>query len=288
MKSHLRKAVLGAALFLMAIPVSLPAQATGAVEFSAEVAPTGGRPEPVRQLTFYLLSKSLDGIRAEAAQLEPAPDLNKFVDGLTVSPELKTWMKKHHSVQLSGTDFTKSLTPDEIMTVPEFLSAYMSRNAGFKGVGFPNPKFKEKDRENNPEKYKQQKDEYDAALRRFIKAMPESVEGIDIDLSDINPSPKWEHLLSDQHRRLDNRTFELAQQRYLAAKTDSDLDGRGSFAGIAPGQYWIGMIGVQAISGDVRQGWDLPVNVRPGETTRVELTNLNAARPYRAAENSNP
>ena len=99
----------------MAMPARLPAQATGAVEFSAEVAPTGGRPEPVRQLTFYLLSKSLDGIRAEAAQLEPAPDLDKFVDGLTVSPELKSWMKKHHSVQLSGTDFTKSLTPDEII-----------------------------------------------------------------------------------------------------------------------------------------------------------------------------
>ena len=113
-------------------------------------------------------------------------------------------------------------------------------------------------------------------------------QGIDIDLNDINPSPKWEHLLNDQHQRLDDRTFELAQQRYLAAKTDTDLDGRGSFAGIAPGQYWIGMIGVQAISGDVRLGWDLPVTVRPGETTRVELTNLNATRSDRTAENSNP
>ena len=288
MNSHFRNTVIGAALLLTAIPAHLPAQATGAVEFSAVVAPTGGRPEPVRQLTFYLLSKSLDQIRAEAAQLEPAPDLDKFVDGLTVSPELKAWMKKHHTVLLSGTEFTKSLTPEEILDVPEFLAAYMSRNAGFKGVGFPNPKFKEKDREANPEKYNQQKEEYEAALRRFIKAVPESVEGIDIDLSDINPSPKWEYLLADQHRRLDNRTFELAQQRYLAAKTDSDLDGRGSFAGIAPGNYWIGMIGVQAISGDVRQGWDLPITVRPGETTRVELTNLNATRPYRAAENSNP
>ena len=174
------------------------------------------------------------------------------------------------------------------MDVPEFFKAYMSRNVGFKGVGFPDPKFKEKDREANPEKYKQQKAEYDAALRKFITAMPESVLGIDIDLSDINPSAKWEHLLSDQTRRLDNRTFELAQQRYLAAKTDTDLQGRGSFAGIAPGTYWIGMIGVQAISGDVRLRWDLPVTVRPGETTRVELSNLNATGPYRSAQNQNP
>ena len=132
---------------LIALPARLPAQNTGSIDFSAHVAPTGGQPEPVRQMTFYLLRKSLDEIRAEAAQLEPAPDLDKFVDGLTVSPALKAWMKKHRSVQLSGSDFTKSLTADEILDVHEFLDAYMSRNVGFKGVGFPEPKFKEKDRQ---------------------------------------------------------------------------------------------------------------------------------------------
>lgn len=288
MKSYPCIAALGAGLLLIALPSRLPAQVTGSIEFSAHVAPTGGRPEPVRQLTFYLLHKSLDEVRTEAAQLEPTPDLGQFIDGLKVSPELKSWMKKHHSAQLSGTDFAKSLTPDEILDVPEFFKAYMSRNVGFKAVGFPNPKFKEKDLETNPEKYEQQKKEYHAALRKFIAAMPETVQGIDIDLTDINPSVKWEHLLSDQGQRLDNRTFDLAQQRYLAAKTDTDLDGRGSFAGLAPGAYWISMIGVQAISGDVRLRWDLPVTVRPGETTRVELTNLNATRPLRATQNSNP
>ncbi len=117
--------------------------------------------------------------------------------------------------------------------------------------------------------------------------MPESVAGIDLDFGDINPSPKWEHLLSDQRQRLDTRTFELAQQQYLAAQTDTDLEGRGSFAGLAPGTYWIGMIGIQAMSGDVRLRWDLPVTVRPGETTRVELTNLNATKSLRAAQDSN-
>ncbi len=271
---------------LIALPARLPAQTTGSIQFTAQVAPTGGRPEPVRQLTFYLLRKSLEEVRTEAAQLEPAPDIDKFIDGLTVSPELKAWMKKQRSVQLSGTDFTKSLTPDEILDVPEFFTAYMSRNVGFKGVGFPNPKFNDKERESNPEKYKQQKEEYEAGLRKFIAAMPESVEGMDIDLSDINPSVKWEELLSSRSHRLDTRSFDLAQQRYLAAHTDTNLDGRGSFAGLAPGTYWIGMIGVQAISGDVRLRWDLPVTVRPGETTRVELTNLNATKAYRAAQDS--
>ena len=249
--------------------------------------PQEGGPEPVRQLTFYLLRKSLDDVCAEAAQLEPAPDLDKFVDGLKGSPELKKWMKKNHTVQLVGADFTKSLTPEDIMDVPEFFDAYMTRNVGYKGAGFPDPKFKEKDRDANPEKYKQQKEEYLAAIRKFIAAMPESVHGIDVDLTDINPvRQNGSILLDDQGQRLENRTFDLAQQRYLAAKTDTDLEGRGSFTGLAPGTYWIGMIGISAISGDVRLRWDLPVVVRPGETAHAELTNLNATKSYRAAQDS--
>jgi hypothetical protein len=264
----------------------MAAQTTGSIEFSARVAPTGGRPEPVRQLTFFLLRKSLDDVRTEAAQLEPAPDLDKFVDSLTVSPELKAWMKKHHSVDLAGGDFTKKLSPDDILDIPEIFEAYMSRNAGFKGVGFPDPKFNEKERETKPEKYKKQKEEYRAALSRFITAVPESVQGIDVNLTDINPSSKWRHLLNEQNQRLDNRMFDLAQQRYLAAQTDTDLDGRGSFSSLPPGTYWIGMIGTQAISGDVRLRWDVPVTVRPGQTSRIELSNLNAVKDYQAAQNS--
>jgi len=286
-KSNLRTAALVAGLLLIAWPALLAAQTKGSVEFSAHVAPAGGRPEPVRQLTFYLLRKSLAEVRMEAVQLEPTPDLEKFVDDLKVSPELKTWMKKHHSVQLVGDDFTKSLTPDDILNVHEFFDAYMARNEGFKDVGFPSPKFKEKDRESNPEKYEQQKQEYMAAIRRFIIAVPESVKGIDLNLNDINPSVRWEHLLSDHAQRVDSRTYELAEQRYLVAQADTDLEGHGSFAGVPPGTYWIGMIGIQAISGDVRLRWDLPVTVKPGETTRVALTNLNATTSYRAAQDSN-
>ncbi|MGH9678377.1 MAG: hypothetical protein ACRD4Y_00340 [Candidatus Acidiferrales bacterium] len=277
--------ILAAGLSLATLPASLAAQSSGSIDFSAQVAPTGGRPEPVRELTFYLLSKSLDDVRAEAMRLEPAPDFDKFVDRLTVSPELKKWMKKRHSAEMAGSDFTKSLTADDIVDIPEFYDAYMSRNAGFKGVGFPKPKYKDKDREANPEKYKTEKDEFTAALRKFITAVPESVQGIDADLTDINASVKWRHLQSAYRGRLKNRTIELAEQRYLAGKTDSDLNGHGSFAGIAPGTYWISMVGIQAISGDVRLSWDLPVTVSAGETTRVELTNLNAAKSNDTAEN---
>ncbi len=140
-------------LLLVAAPGWIAAQSTGSVEFSAQVAPTDGRPEPVRQLTFYLLRKSLEDIRQEALQLEPAPDLDKFVNGLTVSPKLKEWMKKNHTVQLAGTDFTNLLTADDIVDTPEFYNAYMFRNSGYEGNGFPKPKFNLKDEVSNPEKF---------------------------------------------------------------------------------------------------------------------------------------
>jgi hypothetical protein len=286
MRTHLRGAALGLVLVLLAMPARVEAQSTGGIEFMAQATPTDGRPEPVRQLTFYLLRKSFSEVRQEAMQAEPAPTLDKFADDLKVSPKLKSWIKRNQTVQLAGADFTSSLSPDDILDVPEFFNAYMLRNAGFKGVGFPNPKFKEKDRESNPEKYRQQKDEYRAALRKFIVAMPESVQGIDIDLREINPSAKWQHLLSEHRQRLENRTQELALTRYLAAQTDTNLDGQGYFRGLAPGNYWIGMLNKQAVAGNVRLGWDLPVTVRPGETTRLELTNLNAVKPSDARLNS--
>ena len=107
------------------------------------------------------------------------------------------------------------------------------------------------------------------------------MQGIDIDLNDINPSAEM-GTLAEQPAPAPGQPHvrACASSAIWRRKTDTDLEGRGSFAGLAPGKYWIGMIGMQAISGDVRLRWDLPVTVRPGETTRVELNNLNATRPY--------
>jgi len=273
-------------MLLVAAPGWLAAQATGSVEFTAQVAPTDGRPEPVRQLTFYLLRKSLDDIRQEALQLEAPPDLDKFVDGLTVSPKLKAWMKKNRTAQLSGTDFIKLLTADDIVETPEFYNAYILSNSGYEGTGFPKPKFKLKDQASNPEKFNEAKTDYKEAVRKFIGMTPESIQGIDANLVEINPSAKWEQLMAEQRRRLEKRTLELAQTRYLVAQTDTNLDGRGFFAGLAPGGYWIDILGMQAVSGDVRLRWDFPVTVRPGESTHVALSNFNAAKPFSTAQNS--
>jgi len=286
----MKSCILAMALFIgplmVVLPAHLAAQSTGRIEFTARVTPTGGQPEPVRQLTFYLLRKSLEDIRAEALQTAPATELGKFIDGLGVSPELKAWMKKHHSVRLSGEDFTKSLTPEDIVDIPEYFKAYMTHNEAFRGIGFPEPKFKEKELKSDPEKYKAQKEEYEAAVRKFIANTPDSVKGVDLELIDVNPYAKWASLEGKQRELLDTSAFRLAQERYLVAHTDTDLDGHGSFAGIAPGIYWIGMFGAEAISGDVRLHWDFPVTVRLGETARVELSNLNAVRPSIEAQNS--
>jgi hypothetical protein len=272
--------------FLVAFPARLAAQSTGQIEFVALVTPSGGQPEPVRQLRFYLLRKSVEDIRAEAAQSTPAPGLDKFIDGLGVSAELKVWMHKHHSVRLNGEEFTKSLTADDIVDIHEFSKAYMDHNEAYRGAGFPEPKYKAKDKTANPEKYQAQKDQYEEAVRKFITGHMETVQGMDLELVDVNPYAKWESLERKQSQSLDTRTFQLAEERYFVARTESSLDGRGSFSGVAPGRYWIGMFGAEAISGDVRLHWDFPVTVRAGQTASIELSNLNAAQPNAAAQNS--
>jgi hypothetical protein len=274
-------------LFLCAGGTSVGAQSSGNIEFSAQVTPTAGRPEPVRQMTFYLLRESLDEIRQEALRTEPSPDLDKFIDGLRVSPQLQEWMKKHHSVQLAGPDFSKGLTADEINAVPEFFSSYMAHNAGLEGTGFPNPKFREKDRAKNPEKYDLMKKEYVEDIRKFIKAEPDSVQGLEAGLEHINPDAKWQILVGGQQRRVEKLTQELAQTKYVSATADTNLEGHGYFANVPPGNYWIDILGMQAISGDVRLAWDVPVTVQPSQTSRIALTNLNAARPPGPATASN-
>jgi hypothetical protein len=288
MKINLRIRATAFVAVALLVPLSAPiaAQSTGRVDFVARVTPTGGQPEPVRQLTFYLLRKSVEEIRKEAAETAPDPGLAKYIDALSVSPELKAWMNQHHSVRLSGEEFIKSLTPEDVVGVPEFFNAYMTHNAAFRGVGFPEPKMKEKDRESNPEKYKAQKEQYQAAVRKFIAGAPETLQGMDLELVTLNPYAKWQSLERKQRELVESRAFRLAQERYVVARTDTDLEGHGTFAGVLPGTYWIGMFGTEAISGDVRLRWDFLVTLRPGETASVELSNVNAARLGAMEQNS--
>src|ERR1700690_4099843 len=106
---------------------------TGAIEFVAKATPSSGTDEPVRGMTFYLLSKSFDDIGKEAAVTYPLVQMDAFIDKLDVSKELKSWMKKNHCVNLAGEDFIKKLKPYDVMDITEFYRDYIERMTAKQG-----------------------------------------------------------------------------------------------------------------------------------------------------------
>ena len=248
----------------------------GAVEIVARITPTAARPEPVRQFTFYLLTRSYSEIVKEVEDKDPVPPRDAFIDGLKVSPELRTWLKGHDTLDLSEPDLDKLLTPDDILTVPEFLLAYQRTNGGGVTNGLPKPKYTEADKTERPEKYAKLRQDYMASLKKFVRARPETISGVELELDGVNPQHKWAKLQNDRRKRVLRVAPDLAQLRFLAAKADTDLEGRASISGLAPGDYWISSLNLDADAGDMRVRWDVPVRIERGKTVRVELSNLNS------------
>jgi len=258
-------------------PQSLRAQtATGALDFSARITPTAARPEPVRQFTFYILTKSYGEIAKEVEDKDVVSTREAFIDNLKVSAELKTWLKAHDIMDLTLPGIDKLLAPDDILHTPEFLLAYQRTNSGGVTSGIPKPKFVDADKTERPERYEKQKQEYMAALKKFLQNHPETVSGIEMELDGVNPQRAWAQLQSNHKKRVQRLAPDFAQTRYLAGKTDTDLDGHAIVTGLPPGNYWISSLNLEANAGDTRLRWDVPVTVRAGQTARVELTNLNA------------
>jgi hypothetical protein len=254
----------------------------GSIEFVAHATPSGGLEEPVRGFPFYLLSKSFAEVNKEAAQLYPKPDMNVFIDLLDESPELKVWMKNNHWVRLAGEDFVNKLTADDIMKVPEFFEAYVRRNSGDQTIVFPNPKYKPADKRKDPAKFERLRAEYHEAVRKFLLDNPKSTAGMDLNLEETDPSNRWDQLQAQSLPEIHRRTLALAQSKYLVARTETDLQGQGFLRGIPPGTYWLSTLDVAAAVGEARPRWDLPVEVRDGETSRVALSNANVVPPIRA------
>jgi len=248
----------------------------GALEFSAQVTPTAAKAEPVRDFTFFLLTKSYADIVRELNERDAPPSREKFVDDLKVSPELREWLHKHDVVDLTLPEVDKLFTPEDVLHVPEFLLAYQRSNSGGVTRGIPVPKFREADKTENPARYEKQKQEYLTALKKFITSRPETMSGMELELNAVNPARKWAELQTAQRRRVQQMAPAEAQTKYLAAKVDTDLDGRAHIGGLQPGTYWLSSIGLTAAAGDVRLQWDVPVQIAAGRTARIELTNLNA------------
>ena len=250
--------------------------ASGALQFTAHVTATAARPEPVRQFTFYLLTKSYADIVKGVEEGNALPARDKFIDELNVSPEMKNWLKTHEVLDLTIPGLDQLLSPDDIIHVPEFLLAYQRSNAGGVTRGLPRVKYLETDKTAHPERYEVQRQEYLAALKKFIQTHPETVNGIELQLEGVNPQQKWARLQADHDKRIQQQAPEVAQIKYLAAQTDTDLEGNASISGVSAGTYWISTLNLQASAGDTRLRWDVPVTIRAGQTTRMALSNLNA------------
>ena len=265
-----------ALLFVAAGAGTGVAQTAGTLNFTARITPTAARPEPVRQFTFYVLTKSYSDVVKEVEEQSPLPTRDKFVDELKLSPELKEWLKAHDVFDLTAPGFDRQLTADDIIHVPEFLLAYQRSNSGGVTHGLPLPKYHEADKTEKPDRYKKQVQEYHTALKKFIQAHPETVAGTELELVEVSPQRKWQQLQAEHKKRVVYLAPSVAQTKYLAAKADTDLDGAGSVAGLPAGNYWLSTLNLDANAGDVRLLWDVPVTIAPGQTVRVELTNVNA------------
>jgi hypothetical protein len=281
MKFWLRVCVLLLAAACLLVPHA--SAQNGSVEFVARAAPSGGLEEPVRGLPFYLLSKSFEEISKEVDAMHPSPDMDGFIDKLDESKELKAWMKKNHGVQLSGEDFLHKLTPEDVVTVPEFYAAYLQRSAGSESLDFPKAKYKSVDKNKDPEKYQRLAEDYRQAVRHYIEQNPPSKAGMDLDLTEKDPSTKWQTLDAKRLPEIHRQTLELAQSKYLVARAETNLQGQGFLNAVPAGTYWLSTLDVSAEVGDARPRWDVPVTVRPGETAYVVLSNVNAVPPPRSS-----
>jgi len=280
MSAMKRQLQLGILLSAVALAFALPASPqNGSIEFVAQATPTDGLQEPVRGFPIFLLSKSYELICKDASSSVPPADMNGFIAKLNVSPELKAWMKKNHWVTLNGEDFIHMLKVPDVMNVPEFYKAYRERNAGDEASNFPDPKFRASDAQKHPEKFKKLQDEYAAAIRTFMEAHPESIDGIDGNLTDVDPSAKWNEIMGRHQTEVRQRGLTLAESTYLVARTQTDLQGQGYLRGVPPGTYWLSSLDVAAQVGDAHPKWDVPVTVEPGKTEYIALSNANALPP---------
>lgn len=272
----MRRILLVVAAFVVLSEPSPAQNAKGTLDFTARVTPTAAKPEPVRDFTFYVLTKSYDEIVKEIDERDGPPVRDKFIEELKISPELRVWLHKHDVIDLTLPGVDKLLTPDDVLHVPEFLLAYQRSNSGGVTNGIPVPKYREVDKTENPARYEKQHQEYLNALKKFLGARPETMSGMELELDGVNPARKWAAAQNSHRRRVQQMAPAEAQTKYLAAKADTDLEGHASVAGLAPGNYWLSTLALTASSGDARLRWDVPVKIAAGQTSRIELTNLNA------------
>src|SRR5215467_10727311 len=106
--------LVAAALALLGLRGSAQSS-NGALDFTARVTPTAAKPEPVRDFTFYVLTKSYDDIVKEIDERDGPPVRDKFIEGLKISTELRAWLQKHDVMDLMLPGVDKLFTPDDVL-----------------------------------------------------------------------------------------------------------------------------------------------------------------------------
>ena len=270
------------AVILVSLPSPAAAQSTAApatLEFTVQATPSGGRPEKVMLHPFYLLRASVEEIEdAARAQFTP-PELNAFIDELKVSPELQEWMKRSQIVALTGDEFLSHVTADDILNIPEFKHAYVTRNLIMVGLGFPKRKAKLTDQEKNPAKWEESEKRYWEEVRAYATLHPESKQGMDEHLLEITSGTDWNLRLERHEQEIRQRFLQLVQRDFLVAQAETDYAGRARFTGLPAGRYWLTNLFQAVRAGDVHLRWELPVELRAGQAHYLELTNANARLP---------
>src|SRR5215831_15207497 len=136
----MKKTLLVAAAFAALSGRASAQNANGTLDFTARVTPTAAKPEPVRDFTFYVLTKSYDEIVKEIDERDGPPARDKFIDELKISPELRAWLHKQDVMDLTLPGVDKLFTPDDVLHVSEFLLAYQRSNSGGVTNGIPVPR----------------------------------------------------------------------------------------------------------------------------------------------------
>jgi hypothetical protein len=282
---HMRQIFRGFGVFCAACLFGgMVAAQTGraSLDLTARITPTGGRPEPVREFTLYVLTKSYPDIVKEVEAGDVIPTRDEFLSKMKASPELRDWMKAHDVMDLTSPDVDTLITPENVMGVPEFFAAYVRSNSGGVTNGLPMPKFRETDKETNPAKYEKLHSQYLTELKKFVQTHPATISGIELELGGVNPKNEWDKIHADHRSKVAQLAPDTAQTKYLAAKGETDLQGHVVVAGLAPGNYWVSSLGLDASSGDRRLRWDVPVTVQAGQPTRLDLSNLNASDAHKS------
>ena len=232
----------------------------------------------MRQFTFYVLTKSYADIAKDVEAQDAPPDRDKFISDLKVSTRTQGLAEssrrfRSHLVRI----WTDLLTPDDILHVPEFLLAYQRTNSGGVTNGIPKPKYVDADKTAHPDRYQKQHDEYFAALKKFIQTHPESVSGMELELTARKSASK---VVANSVGAQETRAAGGARGRADEISRGSDGHGPRGTRGASPilpaGNYWISTLNLDAGAGDTRLRWDVPVSIQAGRSTRIELTNLNA------------